>query len=248
MLIKTLDRWKVKPKRWGSYSLVQQTIYKNCEKIYGIDPVHVALIFPMWECGGNKIYDYSKYRTDGTFVGTPSWYRNYINFSNNADTITSSFSNVSASAGTIILGFIPNWNDGDGKTHPLFDTYGGSNRRVAFYEAGSGSLLTLQTNSTSRGGFAYTWSANSIYNIAITWPTNICYINGVQQNDYTDGDLGNSSDTLYICNSYALNATGDGKFMYLYIFNNALTASQAKLFNDRPYGLFEKVNNPVYFY
>lgn len=233
-------RWKIKPKRWGPPSLVRQTIYNNLEKIYHINSRNAAIIFPMWECGGNVIYDYSKYGTNGTASGDVSWYGNYINIGADVDRITSSFLNVSASTGTIILGFIPDWNDGDARNHVLFDTYGGNNKRIVFYESGA-SNLNLYTNTISRGSTTYSWVANTKYNIAITWPTNILYINGSQHYNYSDGNLGNSASTLYIGDAYTASDFGsDGKFMYLYIFNEALTSSQIALFDDRPYGILEK--------
>lgn len=246
MYILDPQRWKIKPRMWGSHSMVQQVIMDNCEKIYGINHEDLAIIFPMWERSGEKVFDYSKYKTDGNFSGDVSWDQDRIDFGASVDRITSSTTNMNTSNGTVLFGFISNVDYDDGIQHYFFDT---NAQRFAILKHLTNQILYI-TDGTSRGLYTFAYQQDIHYHIGCTWPSNEFYVDGLLDNDFTDGDLGSLGSNLYLgdINTGAASKSLNGKLDYFYALNVVLTESQFALFADRPYGLFEPISKPVYFF
>lgn len=248
MLIKTLDRWQIKPKKWGPFSLARQAIYKNGEKIYGIESNRIAMAFPMWEKAGNKIYDYSKYEAHGDFAGDVTWDKNKINIGTSEDRITADFTNTNPAIGAIFFGFTPNWDYDDGLPHIFIDTAGGGNRRFLIYKNADNKTY-FYTDTTLRGSFEFSWQAQKQYNCVLIWGVNYFLIDGIVKFIGTPGSLGLSGDTLFVGDGYTgANVSLNGKYEYFFVLNECPTLAQARLFNDRPFGLFEKPKEIIYFY
>lgn len=240
----------VKPWRWGGDTDIQYAVKENAGKIYGINPDNIVLAMPMFP--NAPLLDYSKSGNHGIEVGGPTWRGQSLSFDGVDDYV-----NVAASASmnnltdqlTISLWFK---QDVVQQGKDLIYQYKQSSTYIYKFYLSSGTKRISWSTDTSVGAASVTsvtnFEANQWYHLVGIYngSNNIIYVNGVYDNQ--------------IAQSGTLDAPiGVGYFRMAaqpyrglidnpLISNIALTADQVALMNDRPWGLYEPVSRPVYFF
>jgi len=239
-----------KPQRWGSVSDIQYAIRKNFEKIYGVDPDSNVLVMPLF--WGFPCLDFSGKQNHGTPVGGVAYHSNTLSFDGVNDyvdcgsLVSSGITNTFSIAAYIKVAS-NNYSVHRGivafPTYPLsyltrtLVTYG----YIQFYvwtTSGNNQIdgLLPVVGVWQQVVFTYDGSNIRIYQDAIQ--TGIAALSGnlIQYGDNT------------IIGQWRPSEGFNGLISDVRINNTPLTAEQIALFYDLPYGLYQPVNRPVYFF
>ena len=252
MAIFLKNSWDIPPSRWGSSADIRYAVRVNSEKVYKCDPDNNILTVPFF--WGFPLKDYSGNRNNGINYGT-LYKNNCIHFDGDVDhhDYGNKTSILVAEAITVDARINPKLT-GD-STQMLVDrwntvSYGYSLR---IFTDGTinvwlGDFSPYHNSGYSSGSVV---TANEIQNISFTYDrTNlILYRNGINvgSQNFTRV-MGLGADTIigkrYEGGDYDFN----GCMYEVRISKNSKTQEQIALFNDFPYGLYQKVSRPFYLF
>lgn len=256
MAIILKNSWNVPPVRWGSFADVQYAVKVNAEKIYGIDSDSFVLNMPgFW---GLPPLDYSGKGHHGINYGT--YYKNStLDYDGNTDKIALPNLELSgATPRTIILEIIA------GSKSSIQSIIGwGENVKerqfIVHYCVVSANDIYISFNDND-----YYTSINAIiegerHTLIVSYDGGALSTSSVQINingeekSLTKAGSGtgsaNTTDTGYTLGyDYGTDPARyfDGIINRCDILNISITTEQKKLFNDLPYGLYQKVLRPIY--
>ena len=251
-----LNSANIKPDQWGSPADIQYAVKENAGRIYGINPDNIALAMPMWEMAGNRAYGQSKNNIVGAIGTSLKWQANGLKGGATYDD-----ANNIIDCGTIIdprtwsgITIIYSGNMIDQAAYPSICTnmlseayYGNFNFS---YES---SYIINWRPGNNESALSYSLGVSTRRMIAVTWIKNSTakiYVNGQEKasGDKTNGWLASNYTTQI--NGYYRGAwrTSSLHYNFLNIFSVALTANQVASMYDRPWGLYEPVSRPVYFF
>jgi len=244
--------YNIPPVRWGSPANVQYAVQKNCEQIYGIDSDRLIFTSPMWERYGDVFSDLVNPHRAGSL-------KNGAVFNDQGIVLDDAFSQYSeigigtdytpAKLGVFVKFNANNWTDADAnKVHIVSKPFRGFFLRcteaipyfyflnsVTWYEVHGTSALSTHRDHTLFG--TYDLKDQKIYvdgEEADTKSIELSILYATAQ------PLRFGRDVL------ANGRFFDGTIKCSSIFDFAPSADQVALFNDLPYGLYQKVSRPVY--
>lgn len=255
-----------KPCRWGSFQDVQYAIRKNAEKIYQIDPDSMVLCMPLF--WGLPPMDYSGYNNHGTNHGA-IWKNESLCFdgTNYCHVSVPDGSSINVNGDTqmtILIQLYVNAYLGEGTLGERLLTksnisYGsGDAYEFGLYTDNHNLVFRISGNTLVEG--TQTLDLSTWYNIVFAYDGTQSvgsrgnfYINSVQDNITTDNilsSLPDSTDSLKIGGLYTspYNRHFNGFIDEVRISNVIHTAEQIALFHALPYGLYQPVSRPVYFF
>lgn len=247
----------VKPPRWGSPTDVQYAIRENSWNIYGCNPDNNILVMPLF--WGLPPLDYSGHNNHGILGSGSIWHSGYANIGANATeditVLNSSTFDIGDIPQSIIVGVnFPGGHDIDTPGNMLmanitdswilqgaisddgkirFGTYGGNIQTVKddWAAATDFNIIAIYKSSTDCEIFV-----NGESNIAGS-PANTIVASGLPlEFGYRDA-AGTAS--VFGGQPFLLN--------HFIFCSQAITASQAALFHNRPWDLYRPVSRPVYF-
>ena len=251
----------IKPIQWGSDADVQYATQKNAEKIYGINPENILLAMPMWEGTGNVVKDYSLGKNNGIVHGT-IWTPQKLNFNGinsyiDLDNINSfrSFVNGGPFTFNIIVqtnlsaarrAIIGDWNVA-GSAVSFSIEFGGWLQDITH-------ITTVMSQLDSNAGYldsGVVYDTITEYNITVTF-------DGTTRKIFVQGDLKNfdippawhvgvgGEDTILGKAGAAAVLYLDGSIKSVIMLKDSVTAEQAALFSDIPYGLYQPASEEIY--
>lgn len=234
--------YNVPPPRWGSDADVQYAIKVNSEKVYGINPNDNRIIMPLfWD---SFILDYSKYKnnpTDSQPYGIPIFKNQTLYFDGIDDAVSVGLNSIP------IVNFTYSFN-----IHPTVSSIGillgAQGSSIEYRIEANGTINLVKSGIVNIGQSTGALKSNIFQRIAVTYDSSgnwAHYINGKNIGSGINLQTLSYPDYLYIGRSqYALNYFGGIKDIR--ICNGAQTSAQIALFNDLPYGLYQKVSRPFY--
>lgn len=250
MAISLQNSWNVPPTRLGSVTDVQYAIKVNAEKVYGTNPDLYQLNLPFF--WGFPVVDYSdnpnsiinynvEYRNNVLFYGGDA---NYLKVLHNSSLNVGTKFTVTARLWPTVLDFRMLFRktvEGVEDKQVLLRPDGGLLRvRILLFNLGD----TLQSTSGL--------TLNGANNIAVTYDNSNfrIYIKGIEDSIAArTGDVADSTGDLYIGrNPSDTDRDFDGSMESLVWYSGTYTAQQVALFNDLPYGLYQKVPRPFHLF
>lgn len=239
------QKYKEKPQAFGPVSAVQRSLFINAEAM-GIPAPDIYL--PLWEKIGSTAKNYGKLPQDGTL--TNAYFSNQgCMIGDSESRISLNTTGLNKTSGTIFIGVVPNWNYNTNKTHYLFDSYGGGNKRFFTYKSITTPWASfIYTDGVSRGSSIIPFSNKKPESIFINYGVNEFYFRNLLVADFSDGDLGLFASNLYIGDRYSLaDAAFDGEINQFIWFNSVINANSRNLLSDNPYQLLQPVPMRSYF-
>lgn len=234
----------VKPKWQASVGIMESVVAYNCRK-YGMP--RPVLAMPMWECAGNRVFDYSRHGNHGAITGA-GWVADGLDFvatDNNyvkiLDTVDPTEYSISVflkpddvTSANIILRTDSDKSPSTSHSHELLISDVG--RFCHYLYDGSTKLLTGSTTAVSGNKYRIVGTAKNNDYMKL-------YINGIEDGTpigintlWTGGDRWNLG-----INSGQPTLSGffDGLIYEICIYNTVLTASQIKFITDNPYFMYQ---------
>ena len=248
--------YNILPVRWGSDAAIQYAVQKNCEEIYGIDFKSLILTTPLWEKTGDALSNYGSYnigsisgelKNGAAFlpqggVRLDDANSQYIEFGTGTDY-------TPAHIGVFVKFIANEWTDADAnKVHIVSKPYRGYLLRC---EGGVPYFYILHSSTWHNAHGLSALESNRDYTLFGTYDRTAIKI-------YVDGsEVGSTNYTLsiYYASAQALRfgrdvlANGrffDGIIKCVSLFDAIPRVEQIALFNDLPYGLYQKVLRPFY--
>lgn len=258
--------YNIEPTQWGSDADVMYAVRENCEKIYGIDSNRQALAMPFWERSGLGSRDFSKSQKNGVLTGpTIGWKDSGIEITGdgvsdkvNLGSITSSdlLGGAVNKQLSIVTRVYRTGNPPNNDYPRIIDKSNGSNGfngwALHWSDVGAENrfyfVIANADGSIKSSNYG---SLDATYDIVISAKESELkiYVNGVNDTIVIDQNFVWPTVTanLAIGNwNHTTDRQWNGKIFSMNVYDDFLTAPQAALFRDLPYGLYQKVSRPFY--
>ena len=250
----------VKPWRWGGDTDIQYAVKENAGHIYGINPDNIVLAMPMWENAGNRVINYAV--MDAGLLSGVDWVGQGLDFNGYSSVDICSlpaldkYKLVSPQGTIIFRAFSRALAIG---TYPhLFSVRDATTQITLFSFNYDVTPHTYDLNFHCNGTSHYSSFNRVILN---NWATYAATWNGTNINIYSLSSSGYYVDTFTTADipltSTIVPAIGNrqtgGRCLNGYVehavfTNSALSFDQIIKFENRPWGLYEPVSRPTYFF
>ena len=249
----------VKPWRWGGDTDIRYAVQENAGRIYGINPDNIVLAMPMFPHA--PLLDYSKFGNDGTNYGA-TWAGQSLSFDGVNDYVNVGTSINMASWSALSAGAWVKYDSSGTDEHTIISSFDGTGTKATILlrlepaDDTVEAFMLMEANTQIGGSFLdLVLTPNKLHFVLITYDkTNglQAFLDGVKSATSYSSAAGldaTASPVMWIGNT--LHTPADmftGLIDNVHISNTILTANQAALMYDRPWGLYEPVQRPVYFF
>lgn len=239
---------------WGTPQDVQYAVKENAGRIYGINPDNLVLAMPMFP--HTPLLDYSKFGNHGTNYGA-TWVRQNLNFDGVDDYTSTPLPDklVYANPFTVIWRSINNAAETLKGVLNIQGATGAANQIcTVYYASGYNGLLCGRAFNGSysvKPAAAITKTNWNTFGITCIGGNNslLLYTNGLVNSTVGGDSLGTyDANVISLGKGVTTSYYANCQVEFLHVFDIVLTANQMGLLNDRPWGLYEPVSRPVYYF